>query len=87
MPCDRAIVATRRGPAAGGGAGREHGEAARHLPYALNLREESLARVEVSADERARITRANEAFCQMLPAIVVGTALAHRGLNLPEPRA
>ena len=62
-------------------------EAARHLPYALNLREESLARVEVSADERARITRANEAFCQMLPAIVVGTALAHRGLNLPEPRA
>ncbi len=62
-------------------------EAARHLPYALNLREESLARAEVSADERARIARANEAFCQMLPSVVVGTALAHRALNLAAARS
>lgn len=59
-------------------------DAARRLPYALNLREEALARAEVSADERARIASANEAFCQMLPGIVLGTALAHRALN-PQP--
>jgi hypothetical protein len=58
-------------------------EAARQVPYTLNLREESLARAEVSADERARIVRVNESFCEMLPAVVIGTALAHRGLNQP----
>src|SRR5271166_5112684 len=53
-------------------------EAARQVPYTLNLREEALARAEVSADERARIIRVNETFCEMLPAVVIGTALAHR---------
>lgn len=62
-------------------------EAARHMPYALNLREESLARVEVSADERARITRVNDVFCEILPSIVIGTALANRALNQAETRA
>jgi len=55
--------------------------AARHLPYVFNLREDALARVEVSADERARITRANDVLCEMLPSVVIGTALAHRALN------
>jgi hypothetical protein len=56
-------------------------QAARRLPYALNLRDDALTRVEVSADERARITRANDAFCRMLPSIVLGTALAYRALQ------
>jgi hypothetical protein len=56
-------------------------EAARRFPYTLNLREDSLTRIEVSADERARITRANETFCRMLPGIVLGTALANRALH------
>ncbi|MBV8082173.1 MAG: hypothetical protein JO293_08665 [Candidatus Eremiobacteraeota bacterium] len=59
--------------------------AARKMPYALNLRDESLARVEVSADERARLARVNESFCQMLPGIVLGTALAHRALHASQP--
>jgi hypothetical protein len=60
-------------------------EAARKLPYALNLREEALARAEVSSDERARIARVNESFCRMLPGIVLGTALAHRALHADQP--
>jgi hypothetical protein len=56
-------------------------EAARRFPYTLNLRDDALTRVEVSADERARITRANETFCRMLPGIVLGTALANRALH------
>ncbi|MBV8366771.1 MAG: hypothetical protein JO194_09790 [Candidatus Eremiobacteraeota bacterium] len=56
-------------------------EAARRLPYTLNLRDDALMRVEVSADERARIARANETFCRMLPSIVLGTALAQRALH------
>ena len=57
--------------------------AARLLPYTLNLRDEALARAEISVDERARIARVNDVFCEMLPGVVIGTALAHRGLNQP----
>ncbi len=56
-------------------------EAARHLPYLLNLREDALTRVEISADERARVVRANDALCEMLPSVVVNMAVAHRGLT------
>jgi hypothetical protein len=56
-------------------------EAARHFPYTLNLRDESLARAEISPEERARLTRVNETLCAMLPAVVIGSALAHRGLR------
>jgi hypothetical protein len=58
-------------------------EAARQVPYALNLREEALARADVGAEERARIMRVNDTLCEMLPAVVIDTALAHRGLNQP----
>ena len=58
-------------------------EAARQVPYALNLREEALARADVGAEERARIMRVNDTLCEMLPAVVIGTALARRGLNQP----
>jgi len=55
--------------------------AARHFPYTLDLRDESLARAEISPEERARLARVNDTLCAMLPTVVIGTALAHHGLR------
>ena len=55
-------------------------DAARHMPYSLDLRDESLARAQINAEERARMMNVNDALCAMLPAVVIGSALAHRGL-------
>ena len=57
-------------------------DAARRMPYALDLRDESLARAEISAEERTRLKGVNETLCAMLPSVVIGSGLAHRGLNL-----
>jgi hypothetical protein len=56
-------------------------EAARALPYRLNLSDELLLRSEVTSDDRARISRINDAFCEMLPGLVITMAVANRGLG------
>jgi Halocarboxylic acid dehydrogenase DehI len=55
--------------------------AARALPYRLNLADELLLRSEVSAEDRARIARITEAFCEMMPGVVINMAVAQRGLG------
>jgi hypothetical protein len=55
--------------------------AAPAMPYRVNLADETLQRSEVSADDRARIARINDAFCEALPGVLIGMAFAQRGLS------
>jgi hypothetical protein len=59
--------------------------AAHGLPYRLNLADEALARTEIGADERARIARVNASFCDLLPDVLIGAAVAQRGLLQAPP--
>ena len=58
-------------------------DAARHLPYLLDLSAESLERHGVDAQARLSIGGRNQTFCHFLPGLVVNIAVARRGLG-PE---
>ena len=55
--------------------------AANELPYRLTLSQTLLAANDVDAAERARIASVNKVFCDMLPGLIVNTAIARRGLG------
>lgn len=58
--------------------------AANELPYRLTLSQALLAGNDVDAAERARIAAVNKVFCDMLPGLIVNTAIARKGLG-PQP--
>jgi hypothetical protein len=58
--------------------------AANELPYRLTLSQALLAINDVDAAERARLAAVNKIFCDMLPGLIVNTAIARKGLG-PQP--
>jgi hypothetical protein len=62
----------------------EAGAAANELPYRLTLSPSLLAANDVDAAERARLAAVNKIFCDLLPGLIVNTAIARKGLG-PQP--
>lgn len=58
-------------------------DGARHLPYHLQLAPPALERHGIDEAQRLPLARSNRAFCDLLPGVIVGIAVARRGLG-PE---